>query len=85
MPERVTGSLGRANIVPDSGRNAGSVNNDASAEWGILQSRKNKSLVAHRSLDTDKTSQVCIVIHLTCFDSENVLGQGRSQSFDVII
>ena len=38
MPERVTGSLGRANIVPDSGRYAGSVNNDGSVEWGILRS-----------------------------------------------
>ena len=32
MPERVTGALGRANIVSDSGRSASSVNRVASAE-----------------------------------------------------
>lgn len=45
MPERVTGALGRANIVPDSGRSASSVNSAASAEWGKLRSSKNKCLV----------------------------------------
>ena len=45
MPERVTGALGRANIVPDSGRSASSVNSAANGESGKLRSRKNKSLV----------------------------------------
>ena len=34
MPERVTRALGRANIDPDSGRCASSVNSAASGEWG---------------------------------------------------
>ena len=45
MPERVTGALGRANLVPDSGRSASSVNAATGAEWVKLRSSKNKSLV----------------------------------------